>query len=175
MDRPILLPNIPNLLAGPRGETHPTVLQNSLHLAVLLVSEIPSEAKDVCTRQLCASWRRGTEKSYSSAWRKWHSWCRQRDKEFLTTEFEAGKQYSTLNSYRFAIFSTHPPVEVHPVGQHPAVCRLLQGMCKTSSPPLPGLGCVTGYPSYTVNAVIMRHDAEGFISKTGDANGFNQC
>ena len=119
---------------------------------------------DKTTEIMCASWRRGTEKSNSSTWRKWHSWCRRRDAdpfsaplseitEFLTTEFEAGKQYSTLNFNHTAISSTHPAVDGHPVGQ-------------TSSPSLPeGLGCVTDCQSYTVNAINSRHDTKGFNAK----------
>ena len=37
---------------------------------------------------------------------------------FLSSEFENGKQYSTLNTYRSAISATHPPIEGYPVGQH---------------------------------------------------------
>jgi len=96
---------------------------------------------------ICSSWRHGTEKSYSSAWSKWIRWCSERGSdpfprsvtpviEFLTAQFKEGKQYSTLNSYRSALSATLPPVERHPVGQHPLVCRLLQGMFN-QRPPAP--------------------------------------
>ena len=88
---------------------------------------------------ICASWRRRTEKSYSSAWGLWQGWCSKGYIDplsaslsdianFLSSEFENGKQYSTLNTYRSAISATHPPIEGYPVGQHPIICRLLQGM-----------------------------------------------
>ena len=38
-----------------------------------------------------------------------------------------GKQYSTLNSLWSALSATIPPIEGQPVGQHPLVCRALQG------------------------------------------------
>ena len=94
---------------------------------------------------ICASWRRGTEKSYSSAWGLWQGWCSKGHIDplsaslsdianFLSSEFENGKQYSTLNTYRLAISVTHPPIEGYPVGQHPIVCRLLQGMFNERPP-----------------------------------------
>lgn len=56
--------------------------------------------------------------------------------EFLTTQFKERKQYSTMNSYRSALSATLPPIERHQVGQHPLVCRLLQGMFN-QRPPAP--------------------------------------
>ena len=96
---------------------------------------------------ICSSWRRGTEKAYSSTWGKWNRWCSQRQTdpfprsirpiiEFLTMKFKEGMQYSTMNSYRLALSATLPPIEGHPVGQHPLVCRLLQGMFN-QRPPAP--------------------------------------
>ena len=88
---------------------------------------------------ICASWRRGTEKSYSSAWGLWQGWCSKGHTDpllaslsdianFLSSEFKNGKQYSTLNTYRSAMSATRPPIEGYPLGQHPIVGRLLQGM-----------------------------------------------
>ena len=96
---------------------------------------------------ICASWRKGTEKAYSSAWRRWASWCDERGSDpisaplnqvldFLSTEFKKGKEYSTLNPYCSAISSTHAPIDGQPVGKHPIVCRLQQGMFN-KRPPLP--------------------------------------
>ena len=86
-----------------------------------------------------SSWRKITEKSYSSAWNRWSSWCDERVTdpfsatiaeiaEFLTSEFRAGKQYSTTNSYLSAISNIHPQVDGNAVGKHPIICRLMQGM-----------------------------------------------
>ena len=92
---------------------------------------------------ICSAWRRGTEKSYTVAWRKWCSWCQGRNInplaaslreviEFITSGFKAGLQYSTLNSIRSALSDTLPPIEGVPVGQHPLVVRLLQGIFNES-------------------------------------------
>ena len=46
------------------------------------------------------------------------------------------KQYTTLNSYRSALSATLHHIDGRPVGQHPIVCRLLQGMFN-ERPPAP--------------------------------------
>jgi hypothetical protein len=87
---------------------------------------------------LLAAWRKGTATTYASAWRKWDSWCCEREissvhapieaiLEFLTTEFNSGKAYRTLNVYRSAISSTHAHIDFVRVGEHPLVAQLLKG------------------------------------------------
>ena len=56
--------------------------------------------------------------------------------DYLTQQFHSGKQYSTINSYRSAISATHIGYGSTPAGQHPLVCRLLQGIFN-SGPPKP--------------------------------------
>ena len=96
---------------------------------------ISGDAADI----ICSSWRKSTEKSYSSAWNKWSGWCEERNTDpfsatiaeiadFLTHQFRDGKQYSTINSYRSAISNTHPHIEGYPTGKHPIICRLMQGV-----------------------------------------------
>lgn len=124
---------------NPLGEPHPFVLHGSLNLTRLEsrdgFKDIPADASNL----ICSAWRRGTEKSYTVAWRKWCSWCQERNInplaaslreviEFITSGFKAGLQYSTLNSIRSALSDTLPPIEGVPVGQHPLVVRLLQGI-----------------------------------------------
>ena len=48
--------------------------------------------------------------------------------EFLTVQFEQGKQYSTLNSYRSSISATHIPLDGVQVGRHPLVSHLMKGV-----------------------------------------------
>ena len=48
--------------------------------------------------------------------------------DFLTHQFNSGKQYSTINSYCSVISNTHPQIDGYPVGKHPIICRLMQGM-----------------------------------------------
>ena len=47
--------------------------------------------------------------------------------EFLTSEFNLGKAYMTLNVYRSAISSTQPKTDSVRVGEHPLVVQLLKG------------------------------------------------
>ena len=96
---------------------------------------------------LVAAWRKGTSSAYLSAWGKWDGWCRERKinsvhapieaiLEFLTSEYNAGKAYRTLNVYRSAISSTHPSIDSVRVGEHPLVVQLLKGAFNLR-PPLP--------------------------------------
>ena len=108
------------------------------------------EFKDISTdafNLICSAWRRGTEKSYSVAWRKWCAWCQNKNInplsasisdviEFIISGFQSGLQYSTLNSLQLALSATLPSCEGVPVGQHPLIARLLQGIFN-ERPPLP--------------------------------------
>ena len=86
-----------------------------------------------------ASWRGSTAKSYDSAWNLWVSWCQQKSInpissslrdiiQFLTDQYHSGKQYSTINTYRSTISSSHPPIDGIVEGKHPIVCRFMQGV-----------------------------------------------
>ena len=97
------------------------------------------------TALICASWRKGTAKSYQSAWKKWIDWCIKRQVDpcstsidnivnFLTEVYKEGKCHSTLNTYRSAISMSHDKIDGTPVGQHPITCRLLQGMFNARPP-----------------------------------------
>ena len=59
---------------------------------------------------MISSWRDQTSSNYNSAWWKWNAWRAERDLptfmtdvsavlSFLADEFEAGRQYSSLNCY----------------------------------------------------------------------------
>ena len=69
-----------------------------------------------------ASWRKSTVKSYDSVLNLWAGWCNQRSVnpisaplkdiiQFLTDQFHAGKQYSTINTHRSTISFAHPPID----------------------------------------------------------------
>ena len=105
------------------------------------------EISDDSFKLISAAWRSSTEKAYSLAWGKWIVWCNQAKVDplqtsigpvlnFLTAQFQEGKQYSTLNSYRSALPATMPEIDGKPVGQHPMVVRLLQGMFNERPPAL---------------------------------------
>ena len=106
------------------GQIHHVVRNNSSDW-------LPGECQEIHWREeflkiLSSSWRSSTEKSYSSAWKKWMGWCSERKLdpsptsittiiEFLAYQFQQGFPYSTI-------------IEGQQVGQHPLVCKLLQGM-----------------------------------------------
>ena len=86
-----------------------------------------------------ASWRSKTTSSYEPLFRKWYSWCLERDRDptrglvvdiadFLAELFQQGYQYRSLNAYRSAISSAHEKVDGELVGQHPLISRVLKGV-----------------------------------------------
>ena len=54
--------------------------------------------------------------------------------DFLTSKFDSGLEYRTLNLYRSAISAYHEPVGGFPVGQHMLLTRLLKGMFNKRPP-----------------------------------------
>ncbi|XP_044149929.1 uncharacterized protein LOC122938468 [Bufo gargarizans] len=110
----------------------------------------PGEVEGIseATRRLLDNaWAPGTRKSYRAAWGSWVGWCMGRDLDpvsasvthllqFLTSLFEAGKAYRTINLFRSAISSTHQGFDGVPAGQHPLVSRLLRGL-RLARPPRP--------------------------------------
>ena len=98
------------------------------------------------TSYVLKSWRPGTAKQYSAAWKSFCRWCgpKQVDPlcaslgvvcDFLTEQFETeNKAYSTINSYRSALSSILPPFEGKLLGEHPVIVRLLKGMYVTCPP-----------------------------------------
>ena len=104
---------------------------------------ISSEASEL----LLAGWSRGTNVAYQSGWKRWSSWCKGRKinpisagiqpfLNFITSLFQEGLQYRTINTIRSAVSSTHNPIDGIPVGQHPLVKQLLKGVYN-SRPPQP--------------------------------------
>ena len=111
------------------------------------VGSAPASISQGAQKLLVATWRKATSSAYSSAWRKWDSWCREREVnpilasiecvlEFLTHAFNIGKAYRTLKVYRSAISSSHPMIDSLRVGEHPLVVQLLKGAYNLR-PPLP--------------------------------------
>ena len=80
--------------------------------------------------------RPGSISNYQSAWRKWTSWCCQREVNsftsniieilnFLVFLYEKRYEYSSINSHRSGISAYHVHIDNNPVGQHPSVCQLM--------------------------------------------------
>ena len=146
---PLLLPNQTDLLLNPHRQYHPLIQNGHLRLGAWLVSGIPCQVASFQKNLSIynASWRKSTAKSYDSAWNLWAGWCKQRSVnpisaplkdiiQFLTDQFHAGKQYSTINTYRSTISSAHPPIDGVLIGKHPIVSRFMQGVFN-SRPPCP--------------------------------------
>jgi site-specific recombinase XerD len=83
--------------------------------------------------------------AYNSAWRKWASWCGEKEVDpfqapvelvvdYLTGMFQAQYAYSTINGARSAISALHVPIEGTPVGQHGLVKRLMAGVFNERTP-----------------------------------------
>ncbi|XP_064467818.1 uncharacterized protein LOC135378673 [Ornithodoros turicata] len=95
---------------------------------------------------ISASWRRGTRLAYNSCWRRWDSWCSARLLDpfspplntvlnFLAyLHYQEHLSYRTINSYRSALSQTIGVCEGHPLGEHPAVTRLLKGVFNLNPP-----------------------------------------
>ncbi len=98
------------------------------------------------TRKLLASsWRSGTQKDYVSKFRQFSRWCGEQQIDpylaslkdcanFITYLFEKGLLYSTINGYRSMLSSVLPPIDKFPIGQHPAIIRLLRGVFNERPP-----------------------------------------
>lgn len=85
-----------------------------------------------------ASWRTKSSQTYDSLFRKWASWCSERDHNpisgsvadvanFLAYLHKEGYQSRSLNAYRSDISSVHDLVNGVEVGKHPVISRLLKG------------------------------------------------
>ena len=138
----------PSWRGSPNGTRGPSSFSRLAHLRRSFVAEGLSEG---VINLISSSWRSSTEASYSSAWRTWDSWCIRRGVnplsaplsdilEFLLVQFQAGKQYRTINTFRSAISMTHNEIDSKKVGQHPLVTRFLRGVFN-SRPPAPRYTC----------------------------------
>ena len=94
-----------------------------------------------------SAWRSGTQSAYDSCWRKWASWCRERQINpfqasvenvinFLSHLYTEGYEYSTINNYRSAISAIHPEIDGEKVGQKHTVKQVMAGIFN-KRPPLP--------------------------------------
>lgn len=134
-----------------QGENIPSTSGNATSDCMAVIDQCySSKGFSKRTRKLLAkSWRSGTQKDYRSKFRRFASWCRERDidpylatlancVDFLTSLFHAGLKYRTINGYRSMLSSVLDPVEKIPIGQHPYVIRLLRAVFN-ERPPLKSL------------------------------------
>ena len=89
--------------------------------------------------------REGTNAHYESAWRKYASWCGQRNVDptrcvlkwvldFLAELFDSGLEFNTIAGYRAAISAYHEHCEGFKVGEHPRVSNLMLGIFNKRPP-----------------------------------------
>lgn len=134
----------------PRGSESPSGVGSAPstgHLAHLRRHYHAAGLSEQVIHMLRKSWKNWTESSYSNAWRLLDHWCLRRDTDPLSApvsnipefQFEARKQYRTLNSIRLAIAMTHSEVDGKHVGEHPLVSRFLKGV----------FNCCPSKPKYT--------------------------
>ena len=104
------------------------------------------------TTLLDSAWRDKTKSTYESLFKRWDSWCKERDRDpikgpiadilnFLAELFEQGYEYRSLNSYRSAISSVHEKVDGVDVGKHPLMTQMLKGAFN-QRPPRPKYGSI---------------------------------
>ena len=98
------------------------------------------------TRKLLAlSWRKGTRKDYTAKFKQFSMWCTERKvdpflaslndcADFLTSLFQRGLKYRTINGYRSMLSSFLPPIDNCPIGQHSYIIRLLKGVFNERPP-----------------------------------------
>ncbi|XP_063411223.1 uncharacterized protein LOC134694156 [Mytilus trossulus] len=98
------------------------------------------------TRKLLrASWRSGTQQDYACKFKRFHSWCKEREKDpyaatlaecadFLSHLYTSGLQYRTIAGYRSMLSSLLSPIDNVPIGQHPYIIRLLRGVFNSRPP-----------------------------------------
>ncbi|WAQ94141.1 hypothetical protein MAR_006612 [Mya arenaria] len=88
---------------------------------------------------IMASWRKTTQKQYSTNINRWIHFCREREIdplqtpieyciEFLTELYDLGLSYATLNTARSALSSLCKKQDGYNVGSHPLVIRFLSGV-----------------------------------------------
>ena len=87
----------------------------------------------------------GTRSRYRSAWNNFKSWCSERKVDpfscsieeimnYLSSLFDKGREYNTINGHRSAISTLHQQVEGYPIGQHPRICELMKGIARMKPP-----------------------------------------
>ena len=98
------------------------------------------------TRKLLAlSWRKGTRKDYTAKFKQFSMWCTERKvdpflaslndcADFLTSLFQRGLKYRTVNGYRSMLSSFMPPIDNCPIGQHSYIIRLFKGVFNERPP-----------------------------------------
>ena len=127
---------------GSRDEAPSSTMVNPHRLQIvskqLSAKELPAKTLDI----IMASWRKSTQKNYSSMLRQWLSFCYERDfnssipslntvLEFLTTLYERGIGYSQINKARSALSVLYSDIQI---GKHSLISRIVHGVRNLRTP-----------------------------------------
>ena len=140
------LPIVQDLLTQPKTQIcHPN--PQIFRLAAWLLSTDPCKIKvfQLTLESSVASWRAGTRKDYAVKFKKFNSWCSEREidpydanvtncADFLTSLYQDGLKYRTILGYRSMLSVLLPSVEGVQIGQHPGISRLLKGVFNSWPP-----------------------------------------
>ena len=158
-------PKPQKILMDPMGNSHPMVLQGHLQLVAWTVSGVRSKIEDFQRGLSSSSVLHGeaTPKHLTLVAGECGLIGARKEGvnpintsvekiiEFLAVQFNQGKQYSTLNSYRSSISVTHMPVDGVQLGKHPLISRLMKGVstCALPSRDIPADGmCLKSYGTW---------------------------
>ena len=101
-------------------------------------TKIPDRAAEIM-QQSC---RPSTRKAYNGAFRKFSSWCSERNKdpfhadinsilEFIVSLFDSGLQVNSINVIRAGLSSHLQPIQNFTIGNHPLIKKLFFGIYNT--------------------------------------------
>ncbi|KAM7290339.1 uncharacterized protein ISCGN_026984 [Ixodes scapularis] len=116
-----------------------------------------SQLSEQAAHLIEASWRRGTQLTYTSCWRRWERWCHSRTVDpfpptltqvlnFLASLFKEGLAYRTIGCYCSALSQILHNFDGCHLGEHPLVVRLMKGVFNPNppqNPDTPQLGGLT--------------------------------
>ena len=127
---------------GSRDEAPSSTTLNPHRLQIvskqLSAKELPAKTLEI----IMASWKKSTQKNYSSILRQWLSFCFERNFDssipslntvlaFLTTLYERGIDYSQINKARSALSVLYPDIQI---GKHSLISRFVQGVRNLRTP-----------------------------------------
>ena len=153
-------------ITNPAGVHHASWSSSTSRLAIVRNQWRSGGLSEEASRLLASSWRNKTKSTYESLFKRWDSWCQERNRDpirgpiadimnFLAGLFEQGYQYRSVNSYRSAISSVHEKVDGEEVGKHPLVSRMMKGIFN-ERPPQPKYDSM-----WNVEAVLRWFKEEG--------------
>ena len=142
MQCPLLLKPLPDLLLDPQGNKHSLFQNQETNVNGLEGYKKSLEMEGISSnvaKLISQSRRPGSIASYKLAWNEWTSWCvREKTDPFcapltkivnyLSTLFDEGFQYQTVNANRSAVSAFHNFVNGEPVGKHPKIGALPTGI-----------------------------------------------